>query len=64
MGTIGLYVTEGGLSEELHGVGAVASFVTTSATFQTGYDVDVMEISNTTASGMLPFGAQIKLVMC
>ena len=69
MGTVGFYVSEGGMSQELHGVGALgvgfdyASPANgTTGAFQTGYDVDgYSNIQYHTPSGMLPFGAQIKL---
>ncbi len=69
MGTIGLYVTEGGMSKELHGVGALGAgfdYVSpasgTAGAFKTGYDVDgYSNIQYHTPSGMLPFGAQVKL---
>ena len=68
-GTIGLYVTEGGMSKELHGVGALGAgfdYISpasgTSGSFKTGYDVDgYSNVQYHTPSGMLPFGAQIKL---
>merc|ERR1712070_49127 len=47
MGTIGLYVSEGGMSKELHGVGALGAGFDyhspasgTAGAFKTGYDVD------------------------
>jgi len=69
MGTIGLYVTEGGMSKELHGVGALGAgfdYISpasgTAGSFKTGYDVDgYSNIQYHTPSGMLPFGAQVKL---
>jgi len=69
MGTIGLYVSEGGMSKELHGVGAMGpgfDYVSpasgTAGAFKTGYDVDgYSNIQYHTPSGMLPFGAQVKL---
>ena len=69
MGTIGLYVSEGGLSKELHGVGALGAGFDyhspangTSGAFQTGYDVDgYSNIQYHTPSGMLPLGAQVKI---
>ena len=41
MGTVGFFVTEGGLSTELHGVGAlgVGFDYASPASFETGYDV-------------------------
>ena len=63
-GTIGFYVTEGGMSQELHGVGALGAgfdYVSPS-TFNAGYDVDgYSNIQYHTAADMLPFGAQVKL---
>jgi hypothetical protein len=69
MGTIGLYVSEGGMSKELHGVGALGAGFDyhspasgTAGAFKTGYDVDgYSNIQYHTPSGMLPFGAQVKL---
>ena len=70
MGTIGLYVTEGGLSKELaHGVGALGTgydYITpasgTSGAFQTGYDVDgYSNIQYHLPAGMLPFGLGAKI---
>ena len=69
MGTIGLYVSEGGMSQELHGVGALGAGFDyhspasgTAGAFQTGYDVDgYSNIQYHTPSGMLPFGTQVKL---
>ena len=69
MGTIGLYVSEGGMSKELHGVGALgvgfdyhSPASGKSGAFQTGYDVDgYSNIQYHTPSGMLPLGAQVKL---
>ena len=69
MGTIGLYVTEGGMSKELHGVGALGAgfdYISpasgTAGAFKTGYDVDgYSNIQYHTPAGMLPYGAQIKL---
>ena len=64
MGTVGFYVSEGGMSKELHGVGALgAGFDYASpAAFKTSYDVDgYSNIQYHTPSGMLPFGTQIKL---
>ncbi len=69
MGTVGFYVSEGGLSKELHGVGAMGPGFDyhspangTSGAFQTGYDVDgYSNVQYHTPSGLLPFGASIKL---
>ena len=64
MGTIGFYVSEGGMSAELHGVGAMGpgfDYVSP-ATFQTGYDVDgYSNIQYHTPSGMLPLGLSAKV---
>jgi hypothetical protein len=69
MGTVGFYVSEGGMSKELHGVGALGAGFDyaspadgTAGAFKSGYDVDgYSNIQYHTPSGMLPFGAQIKL---
>ncbi|MDA8618974.1 porin [Candidatus Pelagibacter bacterium] len=64
MGNIGLYISEGGMSKELHGVGAMGPGFDyhSPATFQTGYDVDGYgNIQYHSPAGLLPFGAQIKL---
>jgi hypothetical protein len=64
MGTIGLYVSEGGLSAELHGVGAlgVGFDYVSPATFVTSYDVDgYSNIQYHTPAGLLPFGIGAKL---
>ena len=64
MGNIGLYISEGGMSKELHGVGAMGPGFDyhSPATFQTGYDVDGYgNIQYHSPAGVLPFGAQIKL---
>ena len=64
MGTIGFYVSEGGLSAELHGVGALGQgFDYVSPTsFETAYDVDgYSNIQYHTPAGMLPLGAQLKV---
>lgn len=69
MGTVGFYVSEGGMSKELHGVGALGAGFDyaspasgTTGAFQTSYDVDgYSNIQYHTPSGMLPFGTQIKL---
>ena len=68
-GTIGLYVSEGGMSKELHGVGALGAgfdYVSpasgTAGSWKTGYDVDgYSNIQYHTPSGILPFGGQVKL---
>ena len=64
MGTIGFYVSEGGLSAELHGVGALGQgFDYVSPTsFNVAYDVDgYSNIQYHTPAGMLPLGAQLKV---
>jgi len=65
MGTVGIYVTEGGMSAELaHGVGAlgVGFDYASPSTFQKGYDVDgYSNIQYHTPADMLPFGIGIKL---
>jgi hypothetical protein len=69
MGTVGFYVSEGGMSKELHGVGALGAgfdYATpangTAGGWKTGYDVDgYSNIQYHTPAGMLPFGSQIKL---
>ena len=64
MGTVGFYVSEGGMSAELHGVGALGAgfdYVSPS-TFQSAYDVDgYSNIQYHTPSGMLPFGLAAKI---
>ena len=64
MGTVGFYVSEGGLSAELHGVGALGAgfdYVSPS-TFQSALDVDgYSNIQYHTPSGMLPFGLAAKI---
>ena len=65
MGTIGLYVSEGGMSAELaHGVGAlgVGFDYASPSTFQKGYDMDgYSNIQYHTPADMLPFGIGLKL---
>ena len=70
MGTIGLYVSEGGLSKELAtGVGALGvgyDYITpangTTGAWKTGYDVDgYSNIQYHLPSGMLPFGLGVKI---
>ena len=69
MGTVGFYVSEGGMSKELHGVGALGAGFDyaspasgTTGSFKTSYDVDgYSNIQYHTPAGMLPFGSQIKL---
>jgi len=64
MGTVGFYVSEGGMSAELHGVGALGAgfdYVSPS-TFQTGYDVDgYSNIQYHLPADLLPFGITAKL---
>jgi len=69
MGAVGFYVSEGGLSKELHGVGALGEGFDysspasgTSGAFQTGYDVDgYSNVQYHTPSGLLPFGLGVKV---
>ena len=72
MGTVGFYVSEGGLSKELHGVGAMgpgfdysspaSGSGVNSGAFQTGYDVDgYSNVQYHTPSGLLPFGLGVKV---
>jgi hypothetical protein len=69
MGKIGFYVSEGGMSKELHGVGALGPGFDyhspasgTSGAFQTGYDVDgYSNIQYHTPADMLPFGLTVGL---
>ena len=64
-GTIGFYVTEGGMSAELaHGVGAlgVGFDYASPSTFQKGYDVDgYSNIQYHTPADLLPFGLAAKI---
>jgi hypothetical protein len=63
-GTVGFFVTEGGLSTELHGVGAMGpGFDYVSPTsFETGYDVSsYSNVQYHTPSGLLPLGASVKI---
>jgi len=63
-GTVGFYVSEGGMSAELHGVGAMGpGFDYVSPTsFTNGYDVDgYSNIQYHLPSGLLPFGIGAKL---
>jgi hypothetical protein len=64
MGTIGFYVSEGGMSAELHGVGAMGpgfDYISPT-TFTTGYDVDgYSNIQYHTPSGLLPLGLTAKI---
>ena len=67
MGTIGFYVSEGGMRKSLHGVGALGSGFDyhspasgTSGAFQTGYNVDgYSNIQYHSPADMLPFGLKI-----
>jgi hypothetical protein len=64
MGTVGFFVTEGGLSTELHGVGALgAGFDYVSpATFETGYDVSsYSNIQYHSPADLLPYGIGFKV---
>ena len=64
MGTIGFYVTEGGLSAELHGVGALGQgFDYVSPTsFNMAYDVDgYSNIQYHTPADLLPYGIKVKV---
>ena len=65
MGTVGFFVTEGGLSTELaHGVGAlgVGFDYASPATFQMGYDVSsYSNIQYHTPADLLPYGIGIKV---
>ena len=64
MGTVGFYVSEGGMSAELHGVGAMGpgfDYVSPSD-FETGYDVDgYSNIQYHLPSGLLPLGGSLKV---
>ena len=69
MGKIGFYVSEGGMSKELHGVGALGPGFDyhspasgTTGAFQTGYDVDgYSNIQYHTPADMLPLGITVGL---
>ena len=65
LGTIGLYVSEGGLSAELsHGVGALGTGFdyASPSTFVTSYDVDgYSNIQYHTPADLLPFGIGLKV---
>ena len=64
MGTVGFFVTEGGLSTELHGVGAlgVGFDYASPSSFETGYDVsDYSNIQYHTPADLLPYGIGIKV---
>jgi hypothetical protein len=65
MGTLGFYISEGGLRNQLaHGIGALGTgydYASTS-TFQAGYNVDgYANVQYHTPADMLPLGAQIKV---
>jgi hypothetical protein len=69
-GTVGFFVTEGGLSQELvHGVGALGTGFDylspasgTAGAFQTGYDVSsYSNVQYHLPSGMLPLGLGVKV---
>jgi hypothetical protein len=63
-GTIGIYVTEGGLSTELHGVGAMGPGFdyASPATFQTGYDVSsYSNLQYHLPADLLPYGITAKV---
>ena len=65
MGTVGFFVTEGGLGSELaHGVGAngVGFDYASPSTFVTHYDVsDYANVQYHTPADLLPFGLSVKL---
>ena len=64
MGTVGFFVTEGGLSTELHGVGAlgVGFDYASPASFETGYDVSsYSNVQYHTPADLLPYGIGIKV---
>ena len=64
MGTVGFYVSEGGMSAELHGVGALGTgFDYVSPTsFEAGYDVDgYSNLQYHLPADMLPFGIGLKV---
>ena len=65
MGTIGFYMSEGGMRQSLaHGVGAmgVGLDYSSTSTFQTGYNVNgYANVQYHTPTGMLPFATQIKV---
>jgi hypothetical protein len=69
MGTIGFYVSEGGMRKSLHGVGALGSGFDyhspasgSSGEFKTGYNVDgYSNVQYHTPADMLPFGLKIGL---
>ena len=64
MGKVGIYISEGGMSKELHGVGALGPGFDyhspangTSGAYQTGYDVDGYgNVQYHTPADMLPLG--------
>jgi hypothetical protein len=67
MGTVGFYISEGGMRKSLHGVGALGSGFDyhspasgTTGAFQTGYNVDgYANVQYHTPADMLPFGLKI-----
>tara|TARA_B100000965_G_scaffold127833_1_gene106385 strand:+ start:20 stop:1063 length:1044 start_codon:yes stop_codon:yes gene_type:complete len=65
MGTIGFYISEGGMKNNLaHGVGAmgVGMDYSSTSTFETGYNVNgYANVQYHTPAGMLPFDAIVKL---
>jgi len=69
MGTVGFYISEGGMRKNLHGVGAMGSgfdYVTpasgTTGAFQQGYNVDgYANVQYHTPADMLPFGLKVGL---
>ncbi len=65
MGTIGFYISEGGMKNNLaHGVGAmgVGMDYSSTSTFETGYNVNgYANVQYHTPAGMLPFDAVVKL---
>ena len=64
MGTVGFYVSEGGMSAELHGVGAMGvgfDYVSPSS-FETGYDVDgYSNVQYHLPGDILPLGITAKV---
>ena len=65
MGTIGFYISEGGMKNNLaHGVGAmgVGMDYSSTSTFETGLNVNgYANVQYHTPAGMLPFDSQVKL---
>jgi len=69
MGTVGFYISEGGMRKSLHGVGALGSGFDyhspasgSAGEFQTGYNVDgYANVQYHTPADMLPFGLKIGL---